>query len=110
MPYTLVVSTMVYRKDLFAEVGLDPERPPRTWDEYFEYAMKLTNPEKGVYGVGYTEGPELSCYLYPFLCSSGARAVTQLPDGEWRATFDTPDAAEAYFFFNKLLNHKWEHK
>jgi multiple sugar transport system permease protein len=110
MPYTLVVSTMIYRKDLFAEAGLDPESPPRTWDEFFDYALKLTNPEKGVYGVGYSEGPEMSYYLYPFLCSSGAKAVTLQPNGEWRATFDTPDAVEAYFFFNKLLNHPWDYK
>lgn len=108
MPYAMVVSTMVYRKDLFAEAGLDPERGPRTWDEFFEYAMRLTNPKKGTYGIAFSEGPEMSYYLYPFLCSSGAKAVTQMPDGEWRATFDSPEAVEAYLFFQKILKHKWE--
>ena len=33
---------LYYNKDHFREVGLDPERPPRTWDELIDYAQKLT--------------------------------------------------------------------
>jgi len=107
-PYAMVVGSLLYRKDLFLEAGLDPERPPQTWDEYFEYAMKLTNPEKGIYGIGMGEGPEASYYMFPYLCAAGADAVTQQPDGEWRATFDSPAAVEAYYFYNKLLTHPWK--
>jgi multiple sugar transport system substrate-binding protein len=32
---------LVYRKDFFEEVGLDPNKPPTTWDELREYAEKL---------------------------------------------------------------------
>src|SRR5205823_4634845 len=32
----------VWNKALFREVGLDPERPPRTLDELRQYARKLT--------------------------------------------------------------------
>jgi multiple sugar transport system substrate-binding protein len=31
-----------YRKDYYREAGLDPERPPRNWEELREYARKLT--------------------------------------------------------------------
>jgi len=31
-----------YRKDYYKEAGLDPERPPRNWEELREYARKLT--------------------------------------------------------------------
>lgn len=34
--------SMVYRKDFFKEAGLDPESPPKTWEELIETALKLT--------------------------------------------------------------------
>jgi multiple sugar transport system substrate-binding protein len=33
---------LYYRKDLFREAGLDPDKPPLTIDELIEYAKKLT--------------------------------------------------------------------
>ncbi len=35
-------NVFVYRKDFFEESGLDPEKPPKTWDELYECAKKLT--------------------------------------------------------------------
>jgi multiple sugar transport system substrate-binding protein len=37
-PYSL----LFYRKDLFRAAGLDPNKPPRTFDETIAYAQKLT--------------------------------------------------------------------
>ncbi|MEK0315209.1 ABC transporter substrate-binding protein [Cohnella sp. 56] len=37
-----------YRKDKFAEAGLDPEKPPASWDELIEYGKRLT--KEGQYG------------------------------------------------------------
>ncbi len=33
---------LYYNKDMFKEAGLDPDKPPKTWDEYIEYGKKLT--------------------------------------------------------------------
>jgi multiple sugar transport system substrate-binding protein len=33
---------LFYNKAAFREVGLDPERPPRSWDEVWEYNERLT--------------------------------------------------------------------
>jgi multiple sugar transport system substrate-binding protein len=41
-------TVLYYRKDLFKEAGLDPEKPPTTWAEVLEYGKKLT--KKGVFG------------------------------------------------------------
>jgi multiple sugar transport system substrate-binding protein len=35
------VRPLVWRKDFFEEAGLDPEQPPQTLDEVFEFAKKL---------------------------------------------------------------------
>ena len=33
---------LAYNRDLFRKAGLDPDRPPRSWDELVECARKLT--------------------------------------------------------------------
>ncbi len=103
MPYGNFVIALYYRKDLFHEAGLDPDRPPKTWDELLDYAQKLTNPEKAVYGMGFGGGPTASWNFYTFLLSTGARAVSQGADGVWRATFDSPEVAQAVHFYTRLL-------
>lgn len=40
--YVCSTGMLFYNKDMFAAAGLDPEQPPKTWDEVFEYAEKLT--------------------------------------------------------------------
>jgi ABC-type glycerol-3-phosphate transport system substrate-binding protein len=37
---------LLYRKDLFEEAGLDPDKPPKDWDELYQYSQKLTQPAK----------------------------------------------------------------
>src|SRR2546428_6046126 len=41
MPWNSSSSILYYNKDAFKEVGLDPEKPPRTFEEVTEYAKKL---------------------------------------------------------------------
>ena len=50
IPFQRSTMVMFYNKDAFKEVGLDPEKPPTTWDEVVEYGQKLTNDNR--YGVG----------------------------------------------------------
>ncbi|NUT45224.1 MAG: sugar ABC transporter substrate-binding protein [Thermoactinospora sp.] len=35
-------AVLFYRKDLFAKAGLDPNRPPATWDELIQHGKRLT--------------------------------------------------------------------
>nr|WP_249316778.1 extracellular solute-binding protein [Bacillus sp. FJAT-50079] len=44
--YTLPIAVrslaLFWNKELFEEAGLDPEQPPKTWDEFMDYAIKTT--------------------------------------------------------------------
>ena len=42
IPYYPEVMLWAYRKDMFEEAGLDPENPPKTWEDLREAAKKLT--------------------------------------------------------------------
>ncbi len=41
MPFNSSTCVMYYNKDAFKKAGLDPEKPPVTWPEFFDYARKL---------------------------------------------------------------------
>ncbi|PIS29203.1 MAG: hypothetical protein COT43_04500 [Candidatus Marinimicrobia bacterium CG08_land_8_20_14_0_20_45_22] len=42
IPVSSASFAFFYNKKLFREAGLDPERPPKTWDEVAAYTKKLT--------------------------------------------------------------------
>ncbi|MBU0926900.1 MAG: sn-glycerol-3-phosphate ABC transporter substrate-binding protein UgpB [Spirochaetes bacterium] len=41
LPFNSSTSVMYYNKDAFRKAGLDPEKPPVTWPEFFDVAKKL---------------------------------------------------------------------
>ncbi len=45
---------LYYNKDMFKAKGLDPDKPPQTWDELLEAARKLTDPSANVYGLTFS--------------------------------------------------------
>ncbi len=47
IPFNLSNIVLYYNKAKFAEVGLDPNRGPQTWDELVEFGKKLTLDKNG---------------------------------------------------------------
>lgn len=47
LPMIADTNLLYWRTDLFEEAGLDPNRPPETYDEFREYALKLTTDVNG---------------------------------------------------------------
>ncbi len=103
-----LVAALFYRRDLFLEAGLDPDRPPRDWDELLEYARALRVPEKRQYGMYFGLGHYMSYSMYNFFVANGARAVSQNEAGEWVAAYDSREAAEAIRFFLRLVREPFE--
>ncbi|MEG1364033.1 MAG: ABC transporter substrate-binding protein [Cetobacterium sp.] len=46
MPFNSSTAILVYNKDAFKEAGLNPEKPPKSYDEFVEYSEKLTKKNK----------------------------------------------------------------
>ncbi len=91
---------LFYNKELFREAGLDPNKPPSSWDEFIDYAKKLTNKEKGVYGFGMKNS---LWWTLPFIYSFGGDLLT--PDNKHCAL--TSDEAIAGFQFKVDLYAKY---
>lgn len=54
IPSQLINSRLIYNRDLFRAAGLNPDRPPRSYDELKEYARKITSIGKGrIFGFAY---------------------------------------------------------
>ncbi|MDD5686511.1 MAG: extracellular solute-binding protein [Elusimicrobia bacterium] len=106
-PYGTSFIVLQYRKDLFREAGLDPDRPPENWEEMLAYSRKITNPDKGICGVYLQPATGASQFFYSFLLSAGARAVEQNKKGEWLAAFNTPEAVEAVYFYARIAQQKF---
>jgi ABC-type sugar transport system permease subunit/ABC-type glycerol-3-phosphate transport system substrate-binding protein len=58
------IKGLLYRKDLFKEAGLDPDRPPKDWDELLSYGLKLTRPGKSVDGAVVKRG-QIGLWFHP---------------------------------------------
>ncbi|PTO94401.1 extracellular solute-binding protein [Vibrio splendidus] len=41
IPWSATTQLMIYNRELFLEAGLDPDQPPRTWDEFLYAAEKI---------------------------------------------------------------------
>lgn len=108
LPVTSQVGVLMYRRDLFFEAGLDPDRPPENWDELLEYAQALTVPERRQYGFSLQVGPNTSWSIYSFLVSMGARAMEQDAEGQWKAAYGSREAAIAVRFVWDLIHGSFE--
>ncbi len=99
----LLIRALFYRRDHFARVGLDPEKPPRTWDELLTTCRTLQKLKgEGILPLGSTVGIDEGWMLFPFLGGAGAHAMAQNEKGEWRASFNSPQALQAFDFYRQL--------
>jgi multiple sugar transport system permease protein len=103
VPFFQVAVGLYYRKDYFRDVGLDPAKPPKNWDEFYLACKKLTNTKRYGFGFGIP-----AAYLWQnFLYQAGGEVVapTQpgVPGAPWQAKIDSPEAAVALQFYRDLL-------
>ncbi|MBN1270439.1 MAG: extracellular solute-binding protein [Kiritimatiellae bacterium] len=109
LPYGGALGKIVlYRKDLFDEVGVPPPHNDWTWDDMLAACRKITDPGRGVYGLYLGRGKHESWWWMSFLWSAGGDCLAYDEEtDEWRAVFDSPEAAVALDFYNRLCTEPW---
>jgi multiple sugar transport system substrate-binding protein len=98
---------MIYNKEMFGNAGLDPEVPPKTWDEFVDMAKKLTKADAS--GLLEVEGVAFDDWLpnLNLLYQQGAMVVKE-EGGTKVANFDTPEMGVTWQFFqDAYFTHKY---
>jgi multiple sugar transport system substrate-binding protein len=89
---------LYYNADMFKAAGLDPNKPPQTWDELYADAKKLTDPAKHVYGIAFSAvaSEEGTFQFLPWI---------QMAGGDYNR-LNTADDVKALEFWQKLIDEK----
>jgi multiple sugar transport system permease protein len=77
------MSAILFRTDMVKAAGLDPNKPPRTWNEFYYWCQKLTDPNKTVPGAIIQSGQKAIClpaaghFFLPWIQSAGGEPFLQ---------------------------------
>ncbi|MCC7434092.1 MAG: extracellular solute-binding protein [Methanoregulaceae archaeon] len=111
VPFFQVAMALYYRKDHFLEAGLDPNRPPRTWDEFIEYGRRLTEARPGRNGFLFSTGIGGRGYHWSnFVYQAGGEVAYPTESGIWKAGIATEAGVKALDMYRRLTVETWPGK
>ena len=89
------------RAQVLRDAGLDPERPPRDWEEVIAYGKVLSDPQKGIYGYGLSGS---LWFCFPFFNMYGVRFVHYDEQGRAIGDLQNPRTAAALENIRMIAN------
>lgn len=93
MPWYAGVRSIIYRTDVFEEVGV---QPPTTWDEWVQVGKKIKAAKPDMIPMPVAGDNEYG--VYPFVWGAGGEIATQ-EGGGWTSQLDSPEAQEGIGFY-----------
>lgn len=110
IPLGMSNQALFYNKDMFRAAGLDPNNPPKTWDELFEAGLKLskdTNRDGKVDQFGLVMPVSVNTggvyYFVTFLWQAGAELYNK---DFTAAAFNSNAAIKAVQYLQKLIAYQ----
>ncbi len=97
IPLAISVPVLYYNGDLFTEAGLDPDNPPKTWEELRETAL-IIKEKTGEYGLGIQISNSNNWLPQSMIESNGGWFLT--PKGE--IGVNSPEVIEVYEFWQEM--------
>jgi len=103
IPFQRSTIVMYWNKDAFKEAGLDPEQPPKTWDELVAFGQKLT--KRDAAGNVTQWGVQIPSSGFPywlFQALATENGATLMNEAGTEVYLDKPAVAEALQFMVDL--------
>lgn len=98
LAFTFSTPVLYINGKLFEEAGLDPTKPPKTWEEVKKYAMQIKD-KTGKDGFGL--GPDNSWTSYGIMYSNGGEVLSE---DRKKALFAEDKSVEAYEMWQDFYN------
>lgn len=101
IPFQNSLYYLFWNKDLFEKAGLDPETPPQSFEEWADYASRITDPDTNTYGSGLfmSYGNQQMCLMG----IKGGWAVTKAGDGKWSVNIANNEGYKEYLTWMKEI-------
>jgi multiple sugar transport system substrate-binding protein len=101
LPWTLDARALFFNRSLLARAGLDPSRPPATWDQLYAAAARVQALGHGVHGMGVVAdtGQALIETFLPFAWGNDGEILSARLDS---SRFDSPENVAALAFYLRL--------
>jgi multiple sugar transport system substrate-binding protein len=102
LPMQTFYLILYWNKDLFKAAGLDPAKPPQTWSELSQFAVKLTDPAKAQYGFGIPVKTAPAYYM-SLIWGNGGDLVDLKAK---KSVLDSPENVKSFEFMRDLALNK----
>ncbi|MCT7374469.1 sugar ABC transporter substrate-binding protein [Chelativorans sp. EGI FJ00035] len=101
VPVAFSTKALYWNKDLFEEAGLDPETPPKTWQELYDMAATITEKTAAAgYGLSAkTFDNTMHQYLHWVYTNNG-----KVTDENDEIVLDSPQNLEALTWYGKMVD------
>jgi len=108
VPFQRSTVVMFWNKQAFKDAGLNPDQPPKTWDELAAFGQKLT--KRDAAGNVTQWGVEIPSSGFPYWLFQGLTTendVRLMNAAGTQTSFDDPKVVEALQYWVDL-SHKWK--
>ncbi|WP_421724328.1 ABC transporter substrate-binding protein [Bauldia sp.] len=100
-PRAFSTKALYWNKDLFEAAGLDPETPPKTWDEMFTFAQTIKdNTEADGFGLAAASFDNTMHQFLNYVYTNGGAVI----DDNGEIVFNSPNNVGALEFYGKLVD------
>ncbi len=98
LPWFGQTAQLIYSRAAFRSAGLDPGRPPTTWEELLRTAQALTKGSQFGFGLVGKQDHDLAWQWETFLWQAGGELVKKQGD-KWRVALNSPAGLRALQFY-----------